>query len=129
MEALLLAALGYGIPAVFLLAGVMILRKREWVFRTSRGGTTRPYVVRGTPLKAVGWTSVLPFIGLLVSLTLAATALAPDQKFFGVGPYRWAPAFSAFAVGVPAYVLIRIIISVSREEPGGSQGDGIEHFC
>jgi len=54
MLSLLLAVFGYVLPGGYLVTGVMMLRKREWVFRTWRAITTRPYVVRGTPLKLVG---------------------------------------------------------------------------
>ena len=91
METILLAVLGYGLPALYLVAGVTILRQQERVFTKWRGQSTRPYRIRGTPLKVLGWLSVLPFVGFLASLVLAATVFTPDQQVLQMGPFLWAP--------------------------------------
>jgi hypothetical protein len=114
MESLGLAILGYGLPLVYLIVGLMILPRREWVFRTFRGKVGRPYRVRGAALKVLGWLSLAPAVGLLASLLLAATAFQ-GQEVLGVGPFFWVPSLSALVLGVLAYIGIRIVILVSRE--------------
>jgi hypothetical protein len=114
MEAVGLAMLGYGLPLVYLIAALMILPRREWVFQTFRGKVSRPYRVRGAALKALGWLSLAPAVGLLASLLLAATAFQ-GQELLRVGPFFWVPALGALVLGVPAYIAIRIVILASRE--------------